>query len=77
MTNKGYSDYETFRKDVLHKTGVSFCTRAHFGRPLPGEENRYIRIAYAGIALAELEEGLNNFKKFAESEKKEKEAAGV
>lgn len=69
MKNKGYSDYEIFRKDVLHTTGVSFCTRAHFGRPIPGEKQLYIRIAYAGIDLAQLREGLNNLKMFAESEK--------
>jgi aspartate/methionine/tyrosine aminotransferase len=68
MANKGYSDYETLRKDVLHKTGVSFCTRAHFGRPIPGETDRYIRIAYAGIGLAELTQGLNELKTFASSE---------
>ncbi len=67
MRNKGYTDYEAFRKDVLHKTGVSFCTRAHFGRRLPDETDHYIRIAYAGIDLAELREGLSNLKTFAES----------
>jgi aspartate/methionine/tyrosine aminotransferase len=69
MTNKGYTDYETLRKDVLHKTGVSFCTRMHFGRPLPNEKNFYIRIAYAGINLPELKEGLNMLKVFAKEEK--------
>jgi aspartate/methionine/tyrosine aminotransferase len=68
MTRKGCTDYETFRKDVLHQTGVSFCTRAHFGRPLPGETEFYIRIAYAGIDLAELTEGLNKLEAFATSE---------
>ena len=68
MANKGYSNYETFRTDILQKTGVSFCTRMHFGRALAGEKERYIRIAYAGISLAELTEGLNNLKSFATSE---------
>lgn len=68
MMDNGYSDYETFRKDVLHKTGVSFCTRMHFGRSLPNEENFYIRIAYAGIDLAELKEGLNNLKLFSQAD---------
>jgi aspartate/methionine/tyrosine aminotransferase len=68
MENKGYADYETLRKDVLHKTGVSFCTRMHFGRPLPNEKNFYIRIAYAGINLAELKEGLNKLKSFVKEE---------
>jgi len=65
MASKGYSDYEVFRKDVLHQTGVSFCTRMHFGRRMAGETEFYIRIAYAGIGLAELKEGLTQFKTFA------------
>jgi hypothetical protein len=40
----------------------------HFGRLLPDETERYIRIAYAGIGLAELSEGLNQLKAFAMSE---------
>ncbi|OIR02912.1 aspartate aminotransferase [mine drainage metagenome] len=67
MKNKGFSDYELFRKDVLNNTGVSFCTRIHFGRPLPGEKNYYIRIAYSGINLNELTEGLNKFKEYINS----------
>lgn len=66
VDNKGYLNYEELRKDVLHTTGLSFCTRAHFGRPLPNEQEFYIRIAYAGIDLAELKEGLNVLRDFAE-----------
>jgi aspartate/methionine/tyrosine aminotransferase len=69
MTNKSYTDYEAFRKDVLHQTGVSFCTRMHFGRRLAGETEFYIRIAYAGIGIAELKEGLNELKAFATVDK--------
>jgi aspartate/methionine/tyrosine aminotransferase len=69
MANKGYTDYEAFRKDVLHQTGVSFCTRMHFGRRLAGETEFYIRIAYAGIGIAELKEGLNELKAFATVDK--------
>ena len=68
MESKGYTDYDSLRTDILHQTGVSFCTRMHFGRLLPGETERYIRIAYAGIGLAELSEGLNQLKAFAMSE---------
>jgi len=52
---------------VLHETGVSFCTRRHFGRPLPGEKNFYIRLAYSGIDISEIKEGLKKFKAFIES----------
>ncbi len=64
MKMNGYDNYETFRKDVLHNTGVSFCTRQHFGKVLPGEKNFYIRFAYSGIDEKEIREGLEKFKKF-------------
>ena len=40
------------------------CT---FGRPLAGEENFYIRLAYSGIDTSEIKEGLGKFKAFIES----------
>jgi len=43
--------YEDFRKHVLHRTGVSFCTREHFGKSLTGEHEKYIRLAYSGISV--------------------------
>ena len=67
MRKKGLGDYDQFRRTVLHETGVSFCTRLHFGRPLAGEENFYIRLAYSGIDTAEIKEGLEKFKAFIES----------
>ncbi len=67
MQRKGLTNYDAFRTTVLHKTGVSFCTRRHFGRPLEGETEYYIRLAYSGINTADIEEGLAKFKAFAES----------
>jgi aspartate/methionine/tyrosine aminotransferase len=67
MTRKGLTDYDALRKACLHETGVSFCTRRHFGRPLPGETQFYIRFAYSGIDAADIEEGLTRLKAFAES----------
>jgi aspartate/methionine/tyrosine aminotransferase len=67
MHKKGINDYDEFRKRVLTETGVSFCTRLHFGRPLAGEENLYIRLAYSGIDTSEIKEGLGKFKAFIES----------
>ena len=64
MKRKGYADYDTIRKDILHNTGVSFCTRMHFGRPVGTEQNKYIRIAYSGINLNELVEGLGKLKTY-------------
>ncbi|MEJ2728385.1 MAG: aminotransferase class I/II-fold pyridoxal phosphate-dependent enzyme [Deltaproteobacteria bacterium] len=66
MQRKGLNDYDEFRRSVLTATGVSFCTRLHFGRPLAGEKNTYIRLAYSGIDKSEIEEGLSKFKAFIE-----------
>ncbi|MDC0335925.1 aminotransferase class I/II-fold pyridoxal phosphate-dependent enzyme [Pseudodesulfovibrio sp.] len=67
MANKGFDDYEAFTGDILEKTGVSMCTRAHFGRPLPGEESKYVRFAYSGIDVDRIEEGLGLLKQYLES----------
>ena len=67
MKRKGFDDYARFRQTALHETGVSFCTRRHFGRPLPGEAKLYIRFAYSGIDVDDIEEGLTKFKKWLES----------
>jgi aspartate/methionine/tyrosine aminotransferase len=66
MRRKGVGDYNELRTRALEETGVSFCTRLHFGRPLPGETERYLRFAYAGIDTAQIEEGLARLKQFLE-----------
>lgn len=48
-------DIETFRRKVLADTGVSFCTRAHFGTPTPGEVNMYIRFAFSGVTIDQIQ----------------------
>ena len=66
MKAKGlYDDYEGFRRRVMHETGVSFCTREHFGRSQDNEGQRYIRLAYSGIDVGEIELGLAKFKQWA------------
>jgi aspartate/methionine/tyrosine aminotransferase len=67
MQKKGLTDYDDFRRTVLRETGVSFCTRLHFGRPLESEDRLYIRLAYSGIDTPEIKEGLGKFKAFIES----------
>jgi aspartate/methionine/tyrosine aminotransferase len=62
----GCSGHEDFRRLVLEQTGVSFSTRPHFGRPLEGETECYLRISYSGIDTAEIEEGLGKLKGFLE-----------
>jgi aspartate/methionine/tyrosine aminotransferase len=66
MKKTDLTDYDKFRRTVLNETGVSFCTRLHFGRPLPGEDNYYIRMAYSGINPPEIKEGLAKLKAFIE-----------
>ncbi|MCF7802249.1 MAG: aminotransferase class I/II-fold pyridoxal phosphate-dependent enzyme [Candidatus Marinimicrobia bacterium] len=64
---KGYTRSADFRTDALEKTGVSFCSREHFGRPLPGEEKVFVRFAYSGIEVDQIEEGLARLKDFWEA----------
>jgi len=64
MQRKGVADVEEFRKLCLHETGVSFCTRRHFGRPLPGETQQYVRFAYSGIDTPQIHEGLAKLAEF-------------
>ncbi len=67
MQKKDLTTYDSFRKAMLTETGVSVCTRLHFGRPMPGETNFYIRLAYSGIHVEDIKEGLGKFKAWAES----------
>ena len=62
LQNTGFDDVEDFRKIVLKDTGVSFCGRHHFGRPLKNEADSYIRLAFSGIDIEDLEEGMKLFK---------------
>ena len=66
MKKKNLTNYDAFRKTLLNETGVSVCTRLHFGRATEGEKNLYIRLAYSGINTTQIREGLNKFKTFIE-----------
>ena len=67
MGKIGFDDPEEFRKSVLTETGVSFCGRHHFGRPLESETDFYIRLAFSGISKDDLQEGMAKFKSWIES----------
>jgi aspartate/methionine/tyrosine aminotransferase len=58
MASKGITDLGEFAEKALHATGVSFCTRRHFGRPQPGEQEQYIRLAFSGIDNSDISDGL-------------------
>jgi aspartate/methionine/tyrosine aminotransferase len=59
---RGFSSTQDFRLDALHATGVSFCSRDHFGRVQPGETRVCIRLAYSGIDVDRIHEGIARLK---------------
>jgi aspartate/methionine/tyrosine aminotransferase len=61
MERKGIDDLAEFAEQALHATGVSFCTRRHFGRPQEGEKRNYVRFAFSGIDKQEIQEGMDLF----------------
>jgi aspartate/methionine/tyrosine aminotransferase len=63
----GCAGHEDFRRLLLDNTGVSFCTRQHFGKALPDENRYHLRLAYSGVTTAQIEEGLGAFKAFLET----------
>lgn len=67
MNNLGISDVSDFATSALHNTGVSFCTRRHFGRPQTDETQNYVRFAYSGINAIEIVEGLGKLKDWIEA----------
>tara|TARA_B000000557_G_C20810847_1_gene460021 strand:- start:1021 stop:2217 length:1197 start_codon:yes stop_codon:yes gene_type:complete len=66
MVKKGFNDVEKFRKAALRNTGVSFCTRNHFGTPQLDEKEFFIRFAYSGIDQKDIVDGLKRLKLWIE-----------
>jgi len=66
----GFNDVEEFRRIVLKETGVSFCGRHHFGRPLENETDSYIRLAFSGISKDDLQEGMAKLKNWIDTRSK-------
>ena len=58
MARTGHDDVAKFATDALHNSGMSFCTRKHFGRPTENETGNYIRLAYSGINNPQIDKGL-------------------
>ena len=67
MARLGFTTVAAFAEAALKNTGVSFCTRMHFGRPIAGETGHYIRFAYSGIDTSDIHEGLTRFSQWIES----------
>jgi len=66
----GFSKVEEFRKYILQKTGVCFCTRDHFGTPFSDENQMYIRLAFSGINEDLMIEACNKLKELLKSGQK-------
>ncbi|NQU28044.1 MAG: aminotransferase class I/II-fold pyridoxal phosphate-dependent enzyme [Candidatus Marinimicrobia bacterium] len=66
MARKGLTDVNELMTAALQKTGVSFCTRNHFGRPLADETEYFIRLAYSGIDVPDINAGLAVLKEYFE-----------
>jgi aspartate/methionine/tyrosine aminotransferase len=67
MDALGFTDVAEFADAALRATGVSFCTRRHFGRPLPGETEQYVRFAYSGISVEDIQLGIGKLREWIEA----------
>jgi aspartate/methionine/tyrosine aminotransferase len=67
MARMGFTDLPSFATAALHNTGVSFCTRMHFGRPQPDEQDFFVRFAYSGLSVDDIHEGLSGLRRWIES----------
>lgn len=67
MAAMGFTDVAEFGGAALRATGVSFCTRRHFGRPLAGESEQYVRFAYSGISVDDIQLGLSKLREWIEA----------
>ncbi len=67
MESLGFTDVADFADAALRATGVSFCTRRHFGRPLAGELEQYVRFAYSGISVDDIRLGLTTLREWIEA----------
>ncbi|HAJ75724.1 MAG TPA: aspartate aminotransferase [Gammaproteobacteria bacterium] len=67
MERKGFTDINQLMDEALTSTNVSFCTRKHFGRPLENELDHYVRFAYSGIDVDDINEGMAGLKAYFES----------
>ena len=67
MDALGFTEVAEFADAALRATGVSFCTRRHFGRPLLGETEQYVRFAYSGISVEDIQLGIGKLREWIEA----------
>jgi aspartate/methionine/tyrosine aminotransferase len=66
VRHKGYRDVAELATAALHETGVSFCTRHHFGTRQNDETEHYIRLAYSGISCEMITAGIARLAEWAQ-----------
>lgn len=59
-------NYGAFAEDVLIKTGVSFCTREHFGKKQEGETECFVRLAFSGVNTEQITAACQALKQYAQ-----------
>jgi len=62
----GCKSLDDFRTKILRETGVSFCTRNHFGQELPTDTAKFIRLAYSGIDIPTMKEAMTVLRQWVE-----------
>ena len=62
MKRKRFDKIEQLQVYALENANVSFCTQEHFGRPLSDETEFFIRFAYSGITVDDINEGMAKLK---------------
>ncbi len=67
MERKQLTDVNELMDEALIQSDVSFCTRKHFGRPLANESDHYIRFAYSGIDVVDIQDGMGRLKSYFEA----------
>lgn len=67
VSRLGFGSVSEFATAALHNTGVSFCTRHHFGTAQPDETDHYVRFAYSGISVDDITEGIGRLAAWIES----------
>ena len=67
MQRKGFDNVGQLQVGALENSNVSFCTREHFGRPLFDEKEFFIRFAYSGITVDNINEGMTKLKTYFEA----------
>ncbi|CEM06785.1 unnamed protein product [Vitrella brassicaformis CCMP3155] len=67
MDMLGFKNIEDFRRSILAETGVSFCTREHFGEAQSFDTDHYVRFAYSSASQETIKTALTVLKDYMTS----------